>query len=66
MENDEIKEILMANHIMLRRLNDVLMLMLKNINEDDANVLAEMHEEGVFASPDPIWRPNGNEADPED
>lgn len=49
-------EIHMANYIMLRRINDVLMLLLRNVNEEDADVLAKMHEEGIFASPDPIMR----------
>lgn len=55
-EHDIDQEVHMANYIMLRRINDVLMLLLRNVNEEDADTLATMHEEGIFATPNPAFR----------
>lgn len=46
-----------ANFIMLRRINDVLMFLLRDVDEDAANHLASLHERGIFVTPPPAWRP---------
>lgn len=63
-EHDAEREVQMASFILLRRINDVLLLILKNINEEDADLIANMHEQGIFASPPPTWRP-GSDSDAE-
>jgi hypothetical protein len=56
-EHDIKEEFDAANYIMLHRINDVLMFLLKNVNETDADMLAKLHEEGIFVTPPPAWKP---------
>lgn len=53
-----------ANFIVLRRINDVLMFLLRDVNPDAANHLASLHEQGIFVTPPPAWRP-GEDIDDE-
>lgn len=55
-EHDASQEILTAQYITLRRINDILALLLRNINPDDADGLMTMHEEGIFLTPDPRYK----------
>lgn len=52
-----------ANFIMLRRINDVLMFLLRDVDEDAANHLASLHEQGIFVTPPPAWRPGEDSYD---
>jgi hypothetical protein len=60
-EHDMQDEMELANFIILRRINDVLMLLLKNTNPQDADAIAKMHEQGIFISPPPAWQPGTDE-----
>lgn len=46
-------EIHFVNYIMLRRVYDVLLGLYSNVNGREANALAQLHEAGGFASPEP-------------
>lgn len=50
-------EMEIANFIVLRRINDVLMLLLREANPQMADQIAQMHEQGIFITPPPAWRP---------
>lgn len=50
-------EMAVASFIMLRRINDVLMFLLRDVDEDAANHLAALHSQGIFVTPPPAWRP---------
>lgn len=56
-EHNVVDELGVANYIVLRRINDLLMTILNNINPEDADALANLHEQGIFVSPPPAWRP---------
>jgi len=55
-----------VNFIMLRRLNDVMMYVLREMNPDAANQLASLHEQGIFVSPRPAWKPGEDIDEPTD
>lgn len=42
-----------VNFITLRRIYDVLLGIYSNINPGEADALANLHQDGFFASPDP-------------
>lgn len=46
-------QIHVVNFITLRRIYDVLLGIYSNINPEEADSLAHLHQEGYFASPDP-------------
>lgn len=48
-------EIHLVNYITLRRIYDVLLGIYSNINPDEADSLAKLHEYGLFASPEPSY-----------
>ena len=52
--------------IMMRRLNDTMMLLLREMNPDVADKLAAAHERGIFVTPPPAWRPGEDEYGPAD
>lgn len=43
----------LVNYIMMRRMYDVLLGIYSNINPAEADSLARLHEDGMFASPEP-------------
>jgi hypothetical protein len=45
----------LVNTITLMRIYDVLMGIYSNINEEEAMNMVKMHEEGIFATPDPVY-----------
>lgn len=49
-------EILTALYITNRRIYDVLARILANMNEEDAEVLMNIHAEGFFITPEPSYR----------
>lgn len=49
-----------ANAIMLWRIYDVLIGIYSNINEDEARRLVEAHDDGLFISPPPSYRVEGD------
>lgn len=51
----------LANHILLRRINDVLMLLLRNANPEEADQLANLHTAGIFISPPLAYAPGEDE-----
>lgn len=57
-------ELGVANFITLRRIYDVLMGIYSNINEEEAGKLAGLHQQGIFITPPPAWRP-GSDGDDE-
>lgn len=48
-------EIHLVNYITLRRIYDVLLGIYSNINPGEANSLAQLHQGGFFASPEPAY-----------
>lgn len=52
--DDEFK---LVNYITLRRIYDVLLGIYSNINEAEADKLVLLHQQGIFASPPPAWKP---------
>ena len=44
-----------VNTITLMRIYDVLMGIYSNMNPDEADAMVKMHEQGIFATPDPVW-----------
>jgi hypothetical protein len=44
-----------VNTITLMRIYDVLMGIYSNLNEEEARNMVRMHEQGVFATPDPVY-----------
>lgn len=54
-EHDGNKEIHFVNYVMLRRIYDVLLGIYSNINPAEANSLAQLHDGGYFASPEPSY-----------
>lgn len=60
-EHDALDELGVANFITTRRIYDVLMGIYKNINEEEANTLAGLHEQGIFITSPPAWMPGEEE-----
>lgn len=52
-----------VNYITLRRIYDVLLGIYSNINPDEADSMARLHEEGLFASPEPTITLGAEDAD---
>lgn len=52
-----------VNYITLRRIYDVLLGIYSNINPGEANSMAQLHEEGLFASPEPTITLGSEDAD---
>lgn len=48
-------QIHVVNYITLRRIYDVLLGIYSNINPNEANSLASLHDAGLFASPEPSY-----------
>lgn len=62
-EHDLENEIHVVNYITLRRIYDVLLGIYSNINPDEADSMARLHEEGLFASPEPMITLGSEDAD---
>lgn len=62
-QHDVQEDINLVNYIMLRRVYDVLLGIYSNINPNEANSLARLHEDGAFASPEPSISYEANDAD---
>ncbi len=62
-EHDIEDEYEVVNFIMLRRLNDTMMFLLREMNPEAANHLAGLHEKGIFVSPPPAWNPGEDQYD---
>lgn len=52
-EEIDLGDLLMASYIIQRRLYDVTMRLLANTNPQDAEILLQLHTEGLFATPEP-------------
>lgn len=50
-----------VNSIILWRIYDVMLLLLREANPEVAGKLAEMHEQGLFAGPLPAYKEPKNE-----
>ena len=59
-------EMLTAMYITQRRIYDVLARLLANINPEDADILMQMHEQGIFATSDPTYLAQEEENDNDD
>lgn len=53
LEEIDAGQVLMASYITQRRIYDVMMRVLANINPKDAEILLELHTDGLFATPEP-------------
>lgn len=45
----------LVNYITLRRIYDVLLGIYSNVNPGEADSLAQLHDAGLFASPEPSY-----------
>lgn len=45
----------LVNYITLRRIYDVLLGIYSNVNPQEADSLAQLHDAGLFASPEPSY-----------